>query len=177
MRRLAALATLLSLIACFAAAAASLRSYFAADLFFWRSAQARVDCLNMRGRFVVWRMRLWDEGDTFDTRPPAFVHLAMKPRNTAESLMGPPVRQAYRHWAGFGAGVGREPGVTVQYVALPWWSVMAAAGVLPARWFLGYRRRRRWRRQNRCTACGYDLRQTPERCPECGMAPRARTTH
>ena len=53
-------------------------------------------------------------------------------------------------------------------VALPCWSLFVAFAILPTgRLISGIRRSRRARR-GRCGACGYDLRATPDRCPECG---------
>lgn len=45
--------------------------------------------------------------------------------------------------------------------------VMLWAGVLAAR----ERRRSKWGVNGQCPACGYDLRATPHKCPECGHAP------
>ena len=57
-------------------------------------------------------------------------------------------------------------------VFLTWPLLMALAAALPVgRVVFGVRasaRRRRRSGKNVCTACGYDLRATPERCPECG---------
>jgi hypothetical protein len=58
-----------------------------------------------------------------------------------------------------------------------YWLVCAAFALLPAGRVgaAGVRRVRRWRRPpspHACPACGYDLRATPEPCPECGRVSR-----
>jgi hypothetical protein len=53
---------------------------------------------------------------------------------------------------------------------VPYWFVTALCAILPARAFL-YRRGAPAGPRNRCRICGYDLRATPDRCPECGAVP------
>lgn len=56
-------------------------------------------------------------------------------------------------------------------VTIPWRYPVILSSVLPALWILLKLRRVRRHAQGRCTQCGYDLRATPNRCPECGMTP------
>jgi hypothetical protein len=62
---------------------------------------------------------------------------------------------------------------TISRVYFPHWFVVAPASVLPALWLRRCRRERRGRvraASGLCRGCGYDLRASPGRCPECGAA-------
>ena len=55
--------------------------------------------------------------------------------------------------------------------AVPHWVVSLLLAIPPALWLRAAARRRRSRRLGHCGSCGYDLRATPDRCPECGTVP------
>jgi hypothetical protein len=55
-------------------------------------------------------------------------------------------------------------------VVVPFWAIMAVAAVAPA--VVMWRRRHHFQ-PGVCRVCGYDLRATPDRCPECGRVVEA----
>lgn len=60
-----------------------------------------------------------------------------------------------------------------EMLAVPHWLPALAALILPGVWLAFRVRASRNKRAGVCEACGYDLRATPERCPECGAVPSA----
>ena len=76
----------------------------------------------------------------------------------------------------FGFGFVRRPilgGGDLSAVFVPHWCIalVCAVGLVPQ--LVVSQRDRVRRHHKRCPTCGYDLRATPARCPECGTAPPA----
>lgn len=62
-------------------------------------------------------------------------------------------------------------GMVYWTVWLPHWLIVLSTAALPVAWALSQAKATKMRRrlkQGLCLNCGYDLRGTPERCPECG---------
>jgi hypothetical protein len=90
-------------------------------------------------------------------------------------------RSAARNSADQGVRVGDGPGPSFlgfafvsdsqpsTVIIVPYWATALAAGLLPAAWAL--RKSRQEKCVGLCSRCGYDLRATPDRCPECGAVP------
>jgi hypothetical protein len=67
-------------------------------------------------------------------------------------------------YTGGGGGRGRE---TVWFI--PYWFLVSASALC----FVQFRRVARRPVPGLCPTCGYDLRATPDRCPECGIVSTA----
>jgi len=66
--------------------------------------------------------------------------------------------------------------VPVRAIAMPLWFVTMLFAIAPAARFFRAVSRHRRERKGLCEVCGYDLRATPDRCPECGKVPEKVTS-
>jgi hypothetical protein len=81
-----------------------------------------------------------------------------------------PSRLCMHQAAGFGWDAAIGPASGLPRAVIPDWFLFVVAMAPAVGWFLERRRLKRTKLLGICLICGYDLRATPERCPECATA-------
>jgi hypothetical protein len=96
-------------------------------------------------------------------------------RKTPLGLWINPIVTQTRHWqlAGFWWVVTAKPCPPSRSLGVPCWFVTGCFAIVTVGW-LKMRRANRQYPPGSCLSCGYDLRATPNRCPECGTRPKNR---
>jgi hypothetical protein len=77
-------------------------------------------------------------------------------------------------WVGFNCELGNGS----FWFSQPFWAIpLVLEGMLVFRYFSAKRKERQRVINKRCVGCGYDLRASPEHCPECGLSSTSQTQH
>jgi hypothetical protein len=195
-RRLLNLLTALSLLLFLAVVAVWVRSYWRMDQ--WSGARSTLWCAESRGgRVTLYVVYGWPDPKPLrwhaDVRHPPGPGVGIYPRTqwerfglyreagTAVAPMTPDGRAFWDPPARWVPPVIRRfsPPMAYWNFGLPYWMPAAVLAALPIargyRWLVALRKARR-SSAGLCPSCGYDLRATPDRCPECGTAASVSTT-
>jgi hypothetical protein len=159
-RRLFAGVSVLSLILCLATVGLWVRSFFAYDEY----TSPRITCFSARGRFIVVTL---DEARTL-ARVGWESHSASS-RTGSNRYELIETNSFNRWWERVGLRFAHYRDIGVLVIGSPHWLPAILFALAPAWWVVGpWRRQSKRRKLGLCLNCGYDLRATPARCPECG---------
>lgn len=174
-RSLFTLAAVLSLLLCAATAGLWPRSYRTEDQFFARLHLRYINLRTYRGELGCEFGAVCGDGPADLYTPAWLAGHRMVPVNSVPESDYIQIAEAegrfshLRHYHGV-YGFRWHPRLDGNWeykergVAVPMWLLVLVATLLPvARW-----RPRRKHRSGSCAVCGYDLRASPDRCPECG---------
>jgi hypothetical protein len=147
----------LSLLLFFAAVCVLwVRSYWATDTWAWFQPDMKA------GRATEWRARS-ERG---------WIRFSELKLSIAKKVYSSPTAlKQVEAMAGLSHSSGRRDYGGPQRMAIPHAAMLLPPAVLPLLWAWHRRAERRRTSAGRCPSCGYDLRATPERCPECGAVP------
>ena len=162
LRRIRTLASILSLLLMLAAAALWVRSYRTEDLVGYnRKGVGSLSAWSRDGRLALWHDR-YEQLGILQRRRVGWEYEANPMRKPGRWPDGTP-----GFW-GFVAERDQRGQDAYRAVAIPLWALAALFAIPPAMGIWARARRRAAQRLGLCPVCNYDLRATPDRCPECG---------
>jgi hypothetical protein len=168
-RRLFTLCSALSLLLCAAVCVLWVRSYCVADGILRervpppdRFGTSRHDLTSVKGLIVATHYD--DSGDRPKAGQPTWRYYRVRDVDEWMSFM------TYQYGVRPHFAFRISPRGYQSVVILPHALLAALFAIAPARRISQLMRQRRAERAGLCPACGYDLRATPDRCPECGTA-------
>jgi hypothetical protein len=160
-------ATVLSLLLCVATVALWVRGYFYQDGFGYTRKAG--------GQFRSWGLSNFGGSVIYMSASGALTRRDPEPGWTwgsgakrADSFL---VRWSHYGFWGFSSnmyGGAADGGIPFTQAGVPHWFIVLITGMLPAGRGIRFWLRNRRNYGTFCRKCGYDLRATPDRCPECG---------
>jgi hypothetical protein len=169
----------------FLAAVFGMRSFTNADSLLSSSPHRTTSAgVTASGRFVISSggvLLLGVESATWTAAPPAFNNTCTASPGVSFASHGHPWSViSYGFWGDRYRDV--QPGYTnyENLVRIPWWAIFIGTIFIASPTMIPVVRRRRTlarRRNLLCEKCGYDIRATPGRCPECGYVLRNGADH
>lgn len=177
-RRVFNVLTALALLLCLATAAMWVRSYLNFDTVRYsrsvdeQGAQTFFDVGSRWGEVSLYRTRSRPVPTTTSTGLQAWTvpaRVILKHPGAVRAMSNGPLGFGYGHVPETQlTSAGRTYRSTWTTLFVPYWALTVLFLLLPltccARWWREHRREQ----VGRCRVCGYDLRASPERCPECG---------
>jgi hypothetical protein len=169
-----------SLLLCVAACVLWLRSYWVGESLRKIHEKGLWDVAVSRGIFSVYHERIVDPNASYvnydddgsdqyklrhDSEP--------DPSVPDDGPIRPGSPDVILHYGSF--RIGRHDGTgsswesIIWYVTVPCFVLAILLSILPLVLAASWIRQRRRNAEGNCPTCGYDLRASPERCPECGM--------
>ncbi|HEY7115828.1 MAG TPA: hypothetical protein VH475_04525 [Tepidisphaeraceae bacterium] len=169
--------TMVSLVLCAATGLAWVRSYAYLVGMSGTVGNVRYEIFSQRGQVVLVRFQPWAEASAATCFWDPVGPIDNSPAARAWGPVGIGWdAQTYHRWIGFEYASGiytppfswQLPRAPFRRIGMPLWSLITVFALAPSRGFWRLARRCRPSNSGACTICGYDLRATPHRCPECG---------
>jgi hypothetical protein len=181
-RRLFTISSAISLLFFVIAGVLWVRSYWRQDILSWNRLTSRHELRPDPDISYYWYWHSWYSSDSGMAAKGCFVLDSCEyeflstdsfprweyrsppnpwdPRAGSRSLWG---RLGFRYDTGTDLFIG-----PYSMISVPCWIVAALLSGLPAVWVVSLLRNRSRRQAGHCRRCGYDLRASRDRCPECG---------